>query len=63
MLAYKAVRPIAILWDPDVLHCKAQSPAAKLCVPTLIELKFVDAPIEMFVETFPLPLLKNTPLI
>jgi len=51
------------LWDPVVLLFKAQSPAAKLCVPKLIELKFVVAPIEMFVETFPLPLLKNTPLI
>ena len=42
---------------------KAPDPAAKLFVPVAEELKFVVAPIEMFEETFPLPLLKNTPLI
>jgi len=32
-------------------------------VPVAEELKFVVAPIEMFVETFPPPLLKNKPLM
>ena len=63
VLLNKDANPIAVLWDPVVLFCKAQHPAAKLCVPTLIELKFVVEPIEMFEETFPPPLLKNTPLI
>jgi len=38
-------------------------PAAKLCVPVLEELKFVVAPIEMFVETFPPPVLISKLLI
>ena len=38
-------------------------PAAKLHPPDVIELKFVVAPIDMFVEMFPLPLLKNKPLM
>jgi hypothetical protein len=46
-----------------VLFFKAVFPAAKLFSPILEELKFVVLPIEMFVETFPPPLLKNTPLI
>ena len=32
-------------------------------MPVFEELKCVVAPIEIFEETFPLPLLKNTPLI
>jgi hypothetical protein len=46
-----------------VLFFKAVFPAAKLFSPILEELKFVVLPIEMFVSTFPPPLLKNTPLI
>ena len=59
----KAALLIAVLKDPDVLEPKARAPAAKLFVPVFEELKFVVEPIEMFVETLPLPLLKNTPLI
>jgi hypothetical protein len=63
VLQYKAWRPIAVLLAPVVFLDKARFPAAKLCVPVAEELKFVVAPIEMFVETLPPPLLKNTPLI
>jgi hypothetical protein len=63
VLLNKAPFPIAVLYDPYVLFFKAVSPAAKLFSPTLEELKFVVLPIEMFVSTFPPPLLKNTPLI
>jgi hypothetical protein len=52
-----------VLYPPVVLAFKARFPAAKLFPPVAEELKFVVAPIEMFVETFPPPLLKNTPLI
>jgi hypothetical protein len=52
-----------VLDAPVVLVTKALFPAAKFCVPVAEELKFVVEPIEMFVETFPPPLLKNTPLI
>jgi hypothetical protein len=52
-----------VLDTPVVFLDKARFPAAKLCSPVAEELKFVVAPIEMFVETFPPPLLKNTPLI
>ena len=38
-------------------------PIAILFAPVAEELKFVDAPIEMFEETFPPPLLKNKPLM
>ena len=38
-------------------------PAAKLFPPVAEELKFVVAPIEMFVETFPPPVLINKLLI
>ena len=48
---------------PVVLLRKAAFPAAKLLPPVAEELKFVVAPIEMFEETFPPPLLKNTPLM
>jgi hypothetical protein len=62
-LTFKALRPIAVLDVPVVLLIKALFPAAKLFPPVAEELKFVVAPIEIFVETFPPPLLKNTPLI
>jgi hypothetical protein len=52
-----------VLLFPVVLACKEPLPAAKLFPPVAEELKFVVAPIEIFVETFPPPLLKNTPLI
>jgi hypothetical protein len=48
---------------PVVLEHKALFPAAKLFPPVAEELKFVVAPIEIFVETFPPPLLTNKPLI
>jgi len=48
---------------PVVFLHNARFPAAKLCVPVLEELKFVVAPIEMFEEMFPPPLLKNKSLI
>ena len=48
---------------PVVLRNKAAFPAAKLPPPVAEELKFVVTPIEIFVETFPPPLLKNKPLI
>ena len=48
---------------PVVFLLKDPLPAAKLSVPVAEELKFVVEPIEMFVETFPPPLLKNTPLM
>ena len=63
VLESKDPLPIAVLLYPVVLPCKALFPAAKLCVPVLEELKFVVAPIEMFEEMFPLPVLKNKPLI
>ena len=63
VLARKAHCPIAVLLDPDVLVHKDPLPIAILCPPVLEELKFVVAPIEIFEETFPLPLLKNKPLI
>ena len=63
VLERKAELPIAVLLDPDVLTHKAKFPAAKLFVPVAEELKFVVAPIEMFVETFPPPKLTNKPLM
>ena len=63
VLNRKAARPIAVLLFPVVLYCKALFPAAKLSAPVAEELKFVVAPIEMFVGTFPPPVLKNKPLI
>jgi hypothetical protein len=63
VLESKVLYPIAIFPSPAVLDRKEPDPAAKLCTPVLEELKFVVAPIEIFVETFPPPLLKNTPLI
>ena len=63
VLKCKARNPIAVLLFPVVFLDKALVPAAKLFVPVAEELKFVVAPIEMFEETFPPPLLKNTPLI
>ena len=63
VLFCKALSPIAVLDAPVVLTSKAPDPIAVLFVPVAEELKFVVAPIEIFVETFPLPLLKNTPLI
>ena len=63
VLPSKAQFPIAVLWVPVVFIDKALFPAAKLCVPVAEELKFVVEPIEMFVEIFPSPLLKNKPLI
>jgi hypothetical protein len=58
-----AWRPIAVLLAPVVFLLKALVPAAKLCVPVAEELKFVVEPIEIFVETFPPPLLINKLLI
>jgi hypothetical protein len=52
-----------VLLFPVVFLLKALVPAAKLCVPVAEELKFVVAPIEIFVETFPPPKLTNKPLI
>jgi hypothetical protein len=63
VLASKAPVPIAVLLHPVVLEHKARFPAAKLLPPVAEELKFVVAPIEIFVETFPPPLLTNKPLI
>ena len=63
VLLNKAAHPIAVLLVPVVFLGKDPLPAAKLFAPVAEELKFVVAPIEMFVETFPPPLLKNTPLI
>ena len=63
VLARKALDPIAVLLAPVVFLHNARFPAAKLFAPVAEELKFVVAPIEMFVETFPLPLLKNKPLM
>ena len=51
------------MWPPVVFLLRDPLPAAKLSVPVAEELKFVVAPIEMFVETFPPPLLKNKPLM
>jgi len=63
VLAFKALYPIAVLKDPIVLVYKTAHPIARLWVPVVEELKFVVAPIEMFEEMFPPPLLKNKPLI
>jgi hypothetical protein len=63
VLEYKAVSPIAVLDAPVVLAYKARYPIAVLFVPVAEELKFVVAPIEIFVETFPPPLLTNKSLI
>ena len=63
VLLNKTVFPIAVLSVPVVFLFKALLPAAKLFPPVAEELKFVVAPIEMFEETFPLPLLTNKPLI
>ena len=63
VLERKAAYPIAVLRIPVVLTHKAKFPAAKLFVPVAEELKFVDAPIEMFEETFPPPKLINKPLM
>ena len=62
-LEHKVLYPIAILLNPVVFLLKDPLPAAKLCTPVLEELKFVVAPMDMFEETFPPPLLKNKPLI
>ena len=62
-LVHKALSPIAVLLHPVVFLFKDPLPAAKLFVPVAEELKFVVAPIEIFVETFPPPLLTNKPLI
>ena len=62
-LLHKAALPIAVLYFPVVFLLKDPLPAAKLCAPVAEELKFVVAPIEMFVETFPPPLLTNKPLM
>ena len=59
----KALCPIAVLLAPVVFLDKALVPAAKLYPPVAEELKFVVAPIEIFVETFPPPLLINKLLI
>ena len=63
MLLHKVLSPIAVLLHPVVFLHNARFPAAKFPVPVAEELKFVVAPIEIFVETFPPPLLKNTPLM
>jgi hypothetical protein len=63
VLEYKAEDPIAVLLAPVVILNKALFPAAKLCVPVAEELKFVVAPIEIFVETFPPPVLISKLLI
>ena len=63
VLVRKALDPIAVLLAPVVFLHNARFPAAKLFIPVAEELKFVDAPIEMFVETFPLPKLTNKPLM
>ena len=48
---------------PDVLNFKASHPNAMLWVPVAEELKFVVAPIEIFEETFPPPVLISKLLI
>ena len=63
LLKNKAWLPIAKLWDPDVLLHKERYPIAVLFVPVLEELKFVVEPIEIFVETFPPPVLISKLLI
>jgi hypothetical protein len=63
VLFCKALSPIAVLLHPVVFLNKARFPAAKLFVPIAEELKFVVQPIEMFVETFPPPVLINKLLI
>ena len=64
VLASKALIPIAVLYAPVVLERKEPLPAAKLPpAPVAEELKFVVAPIEIFVEMFPPPKLTNKPLI
>ena len=63
VLVYKDPLPIAVLKDPNVLLRKAHWPIAVLLVPVAEELKFVVAPIEIFVETFPPPVLTNKPLM
>ena len=63
VLARKALAPIAVLFVPVVFLHNARSPAAKLFPPVAEELKFVVEPIEIFVETFPPPVLINKPLI
>ena len=63
VLENKAVFPIAVLLAPIVLQRKDPLPAAKLCAPVAEELKFVVAPIEMFVEIFPPPVLISKLLI
>jgi hypothetical protein len=52
-----------VLLVPDVFLLKDPLPAAKLCVPVAEELKFVVAPIEMFEETLPPPVLISKLLI
>ena len=52
-----------MLFCPVVLAHKALSPIAVLFCPVAEELKFVVAPIEMFVETFPPPVLISKLLI
>ena len=63
VLVYKDPLPIAVLKDPNVLLRKAHWPIAVLLVPVAEELKFVVAPIEMFVEMFPPPVLISKLLI
>ena len=52
-----------MLLVPVVRFHKAEPHAAKFPIHDVEELKFVVAPIEIFEGTFPLPVLKNKPLI
>ena len=63
VLLNKDESPIAVLLVPVVFLGKDPLPAAKLFAPVAEELKFVVAPIEMFVETLPPPVLISKPLI
>ena len=63
VLARKALAPIAVLWVPVALTHKAKGPAEKLHPPVAEELKAVVEPIEIFVETFPPPVLISKLLI
>jgi len=63
VLHNKVLYPIAVLWDPDVLKDREFFPIAVLCCPVAEELKFVVAPIEIFVGTFPPPVLISKLLI
>jgi hypothetical protein len=57
VLEHKARYPIAVLLHPVVFLLKDPFPAEKLSVPVAEELKFVVAPIEIFVGMFPPPVL------